>query len=384
MFLGNLYHNRGETEKARSHLARRGAGPVQFDDPLMQQLSALIQGGSRLVVSAGRARSEGDLDTAIVGFRRALEIDPDNNAVRLNLASTLIQKGDLTAAQTVLEEALQRDPENSSPQYNMGMVLLRQEQRQLALTHLRRAIELAPDFVDAHLNYALLLQELGQLQESERQFAAAVSLDPTDAEIRFHHAAVLLQLQRADEALAELKHALVAAPDSVDGLLLMARAQGSSGDFVASAESFARVLELDPGHREAGFARALALLLAERYDDALQHLQKSLRQQPDNTSLRHMLARLLATCPDESIRDGARSLSMARGLMQTQPTLDHAQTLAMALAETGRFAEAQSLQQQIIEQASRVGDTDLEGRLRRDLALFERQQAVRAPWLRGH
>lgn len=381
--LALAYRDLGDSERGRRHLAQRGPTEVQFDEPLMQELRSLVRGGSLLVYSATHARAAGNLDAAAQGFRQALEIDPANNSARLNLASTLIQKGDLAGAARVLEEALQYDEANSSAHYNLGLVQERTGQRDLALHHLRLATELAPDFVDAHLNYGLLLQEAGQLTEAERQYALAAQLDPTDAELRFRHASVLLQLNRLQESMNELELALDVQPDSVDGHLLMARAQGISGAFAASAESFARVLELDSGNQEALFARALALLLSDQYQQALAHLEQSLRWQPDSLALQHILARLLATCPDDSIRDGRRALQLAEKVIGAQLTFDHGETVAMALAETGRFAEAQSLQQQIIDQASRMGDPQLNARLSRNLELYRAQQPVRAPWKQG-
>lgn len=347
----------------------------------MQELGSLVRGGSLLVFSATHARAAGDLDVAAQGFRQALEIDPANNAARLNLASTLIQAGDLEAARPVLEEALRRDADNSSAHYNLGLVLERTGQREVALHHLQQAAELAPDFVDAHMSYGLLLQQAGRLAEAERQYSLAARLDPTDAQIRFRLAAALLQLNQPQQAMDELELALDVQPDSVSGYLLLARAQGVSGQFAASAASFARVLELDPANSEARFARALALLLAEQYREARNYLEESLRIQPQNLALKHSLARLLATCPDGAIRDGEKALRLAQEVVGANLTIDHAATMAMALAATGQFEEAASLQLRIIDQATRVGgDTALIEQLQRNLELYRSDHPVRAPW----
>lgn len=381
--LALAYRDMGEAQQGRRHLALRGPREVQFEEPLMEELRSFVRGGSLLVYSATHARAAGDLEAAAQGFRQALGIDPGNNSARLNLASTLIQKGDLTGAQRVLEEALEYDATNSSAHYNLGLILEQNGQRQEALQHLQQAAELAPDFVDAHLNYGLSLQEAGRLEEAEKQYAMAAELDPTDAEIRFRHASVLVQLQQLPQAIAELELALDVQPEAVDGHLLMARARGASGDFAGSAASFARVLALDPGNQEALFARSLALLLAQRYPEALRHLEESLDSHPSNLDLKHILARLLVTCPDETIRDGERGLRLAQEVIAQQLTFDHGETVAMALAEMGRFEEAQALQQQIIEQASRMGDPQLSARLRRNLEAYRARQPVRAPWQQG-
>ena len=75
---------------------------------------------------------------------------------------------------------------------------------------------------------------------------------------------------------------------------------------------------------------------------------------PDNATLKHVLARLLATCPEDSIRDAQRALVLAGEAMQTRPGFEQAQTLAMALAESGQFAEAAEIQRQLIQSAMDV------------------------------
>ena len=379
--LAMAYRDLGEMERARGHLEKQGPGEVRFDDPLMQDLGSFAQGGSLLLFSATHARAAGDLEAAILAFRKAIEADPTNNATRLSLSSTLIQKGDLAAAQEVLEEAIRYEPESSSAHYNLGLIHRQRDETTAALEHVGRAAELAPDFVDAQLNYALLLQEAGRYPEAEQRYARAAELDPTDPQIRFRHATVLLQLGRAEEAIAELEGALSAAPDSVDGQLLMARALGVERRFGEASAHFARVLELDPTHSEALFGRSLALLLAEMYPEALAYLESVLEGDPNNLAIQHILARLLATCPDDSIRDGARGLDLAEEVIAADLTIEHAETVAMALAETGRFDEAAALQRQIIAQAETTASANRIAGLRRNLLRYQSRQPVRAPWL---
>jgi len=63
-----------------------------------------------------------------------------------------------------------------------------------------------------------------------------------------------------------------------------------------------------------------------------------------------------------------------------QRTPRNAETVAMALAELGRFEDAVRLQSRILQEATQYGSPELaqmESRLRR----YERGEPVRSPWL---
>lgn len=153
------------------------------------------------------------------------------------------------------------------------------------------------------------------------------------------------------------------------------------GRFDEAAEEFSLVVDANPEDQTAHLARAYTLLLAERYTEVLEALEESHAKFPANAALANALARLLATCPDDSIRNGERALALAEEIMQTEPGFEPAETLAMALAETGHLAEAVELQGRLVQRAIDTGQTQIVPILERRLRLYEAGQPVRAPWL---
>ncbi len=110
--------------------------------------------------------------------------------------------------------------------------------------------------------------------------------------------------------------------------------------YAEAAAEYTRFLEFEPGFAEAHFGRAMALLLDDRSATARRSLGKSLRSLPGDLRLRHLLARVLATCPAAEGRDGNRALELGSQVLREQETLEHTESLAMAYAELGRFDEA--------------------------------------------
>ena len=65
------------------------------------------------------------------------------------------------------------------------------------------------------------------------------------------------------------------------------------------------------------------------------------------------------------------SLDLATRVFRASPTSYHAETVAMALAETGRCGEAASWQRQVLSAAEAHGDSSHNGELERVLARYE-------------
>ena len=108
---------------------------------------------------------------------------------------------------------------------------------------------------------------------------------------------------------------------------------------------------------------------------ALSGLEEALTVLPESPEIRFNLARLLACGPDPARRDGARALGLAEELFREEANLQHAETLAMALAEAGRFADAVGLQGQVLDAARNMGNAALAGQVESNLDRYRRGEA---------
>lgn len=95
---------------------------------------------------------------------------------------------------------------------------------------------------------------------------------------------------------------------------------------------------------------------------------------PDDLSIKDLLARHLAACPDRSVRDGARAVELATELVLAVPTLESLETLAMAHAEAEQFEEAIAWQERLLEEEE-ARDAAVRARLERHLALYRQGRA---------
>lgn len=249
-------------------------------------------------------------------------------------------------AETNLKKAVELAPGNAFSRLNLGTALYMQGKADAALEQYREAVRLSPTLARAHFAIGVLMDERGQDGEAIKAFDAAIVSDPTYAEARFSLANALRRNGRVQESLSQ----------------------------------YAEVLRLDPAVSQASFGYAMGLVRLGRYPEARSRLEAAVTMFPDQPGFAHALARLLAAAPDDRVRDGARATSMMNELMKTQKTLAMAETMAMALAETGRFDEAVNWQRDAIAAASEGKRNDLVQKLMTNLRLYEKRQPCRAPW----
>ncbi|MCP3960063.1 MAG: tetratricopeptide repeat protein [bacterium] len=375
-FLGFVIEQVGEVEAAPEELAARiergpasapGNGESAWRARLHYAVGALLaRRGTDIeaVASFGRAielhpalrdaRSRranalarlGRFDAAEAEYSELLESEAADGEALLKRATVRIELGHLDAATEDLSRLIAAEPGNGAARLRLGSVLRRQGEGTRAREQLEAALEVdlaAAGRILAHRQLAALAMEAERPERAARHLRAILALEPTRVAARLDLAGTLARLGRVEEALAEYEYVLAA----------------------------------DADHPAAVLGRGRVLLRLGRYAAARTHLDAANARLPDDTGLRRELARLLAASPDDSVRDGARALALAEALMAAEPTLSNAETLAMALAEVGRFREAAGWQRRLLDEASRLGHSEARQRLRAGLALYESEQPLR-------
>ena len=157
-----------------------------------------------------------------------------------------------------------------------------------------------------------------------------------------------------------------------------------------TGELFARKSELDsaidclesalvflPDSLASRINLATALQSLGRDQEAVGGFRKVLSRQPDHVGVKNSLAWILATASEAAVRDPAAALELARQVCeatgnQEPQTLD---TLAAALAATGRYEEAVSTAERALSLVRTKPQAGLAALLEQRLALYRNRQA---------
>ncbi len=185
-------------------------------------------------------------------------------------------------------------------------------------------------------------------------------------------------------AIGHYRSGLAGRPDDVGARFNLARALCDSGAPAAALPEYARLAELAPQNALVWIGRATALLQLGRCAEARAAVESGAARLPRDGALAQAEARLLATCPagtpEARARDGAKALEIASALYAARAAPEHAEAVAMALAELGRYGEAVERQRQAIRDAEAAGKTALLPELRANLALFAAGKPSRTAW----
>ena len=390
----------GDQERAR----REYAAAVEADpDDLIAR--------HNLAVSLAR---QGDPRGAEHQYREILQREPANSHAAFNLGTLLAEQGRLQEAIDLYRAALAAAPDFKQARMNLGAALGRSGRWQEAVSEYDRLIEVDPDFASVRSVRALALVEAGRPDEGLAELRELLRSDPAAVDERIALASVLLRRGDRQAALAELDAGLAATASAAGKSKFQLRAGallGMVGDLEGATLRLRSAGELDPQLAEASLILGRLLLRAGRPREAAVEFGRAVELRPNAVTLRlaevhalwsagdcaaayrqleagrevmprsgqlaHGMARLLATCPDDGLRDGENALSLARELVAAQPSGVHNETLAMALAETGRFAEAIEIQTRLLAEAEGRAAERVVQRLQSSLERYRRGEPVR-------
>lgn len=148
----------------------------------------------------------GDLTRAAIGWRRAIELDPDDHHSREALATLYEQTGRTREAMSVRQAWCDRSPESPAAWFGIGRLALALGLPEEAATALGHVVALAPERSEGH---ALLARAQATLDPAAALEAArrAVDLDPTAPHLTLL-GDTLLRGGADDEAAAAYERAL--------------------------------------------------------------------------------------------------------------------------------------------------------------------------------
>lgn len=331
-----------------------------------------------------------DFQGALEHLSAALAAAPEANRLHYPLALAYRGLGDRTKAEEHLAQAGQVGLKPPDPWLDAvaglrvgervavmrGRVAAQAGRYADAAQEFRKALAAQPESVEARVNLGSVLALSGDRAGAVEQFQEALKRDPGNATAHFNLGSLLVDGAPA-QARPHLETAVAARPSDAEARRLLARALRDSGRPEDALAQYARAVELSPGDETARLGEAETLVHLGRYAEARRKLEEGLRQMPTSGLLSHALARLLAACPDPSVRDGARALELALVVWNARPAAAHAETVALAMAELGRCSEAAQWQRKAIEEARRQGLESRAGDLKRALPSYEKGSPCR-------
>eukprot|EP00913_Durusdinium_trenchii_P010893 g10222.t1 len=259
----------------------------------------------------------------------------------------------------------------------IGYVFQQRKQSEEALEHFRMAAEV--DFTNRghHIRLGHARQQVGRYEESVSALDDALRLDPKSEQAYRYRGVSFQQLGRLKAALHDLDRAVELAPKQWRTHYARGKILNDLKRFDEAVNCFDRVVELNPRYAWGYYYRGLTQSHRGRFKRARRDLEDAWRMGATISRIANSLAWLLATCPDESIRNGKLAVQLAtRACKMTKwKSANCLGTLAAAHAENGDFESAVKWQ----KEAQRLYSPELKQRWAFLLQLYKSGKPYRQP-----
>ncbi len=320
-------------------------------------------------------RQQGRLDEAIAYGQKAVAARPIFTSAHYNLGLALADKGDTEGAIAQYEAAVQIHPEFANAQNNLGGLLLKTGKAGEAIPHLQEATRINPGLSQAQVNLGLAYLNQGQINDAQIHFELALKQKPDDADAYFNLGNILAQRGDFPGAITRFQKTLEINSNYTDAFINLGNVFLKTSKVDEAIAQFQRALLISPDNAQAHNNLANAAAKKGMFQTAIEHYESALRLQPADASFQNNEAWLLATCPDDRIRNCAKAVEIAsKASASTQganPLVLH--TLAAALAESGRFSDAIQVAQRA-RQVAAQSNPGLVAALQSELKLYQAGQ----------
>ncbi len=317
--------------------------------------------------------SQGKTSEAVAQFHRAIEIKPDYAEAYYNLALVLDRQGRPDEAIANYRKALEINSDFVVAHNNLGTALFKQGRMDEAAECYRRALKIDPDFGEAHSNMGILLTKQGRTDEAVAEYRKAIELNPNRAELYNNLGNLLATQGRPDEAIGQFQKALAVEPDYTGAHYNLANICFAQRQWDEAIEHYQQALKQMPDSIQVHNQLGLALLRRDKFAAAIAQFQKVLELDPRYITAQNNLAWLLATCPDNSLRNGQKAVELAQQAVQLSggDSPEILDTLAAAYAEAERFTEAVKTARQALALSATQNKKSLAEVIQNQLKLFE-------------
>jgi len=281
--------------------------------------------------------------------------------------------------ETLWRDTIAKNPECWMAHSNLAMTLLSDGRTEESLRNLEAAESLKPDSFEIESALGWVYLEAGRLEDALPRLRKAAGAGAIDPKVHFNLATVYYKKGELFDATEELKRSLAFNPRYVPalnelGAILLA--QGQTADALSHLEE---AVAADPEFLSARFNLANTLLQMGRRTEALEQLNEALSKHPENAEAQKNLAWVLATSPDDTIRQGRRAVELAESARRQtngrEPIV--LVTLAAAYAEAGRFPDAIRTAEEARQLAEAAGNNSLAEGIRGYITLYQYGQPFR-------
>jgi tetratricopeptide (TPR) repeat protein len=359
--IGRLYAHLGEREKALNALDK-AVSLTEFEPAARSKALVL------------RANLKKDPAERLADYDQAVKLSPHDVDVLRFRGMFHLTQNHFEPAIADLDAAIALDPKDADTYEARGIAQSLAQKYDEAMESFNKAIELEPDSPAAYTHRARVRAIKGDAPAALHDVEQALKLQPGSVQALQLHAMLLGSAGKFEQALADLNVLRQAMPDNTEILLQIALLYQADKQPQKAAATYSDVLLADANNVSALRGRADSFLNQGKQAEAIHDYEDALKSEPKDSGVLNNLAWVLATSPEDELRNGKRAIELAKLACEvTEYKQAHIlSTLAASYAETGDFETAITWSEKAVE----LGAEALKGQLAKELESYQSQK----PW----
>jgi tetratricopeptide (TPR) repeat protein len=230
-----------------------------------------------------------------------------------------------------------------------------------------------------YVEYGLEKEKEGKAEAAIEYYSKAIKYDPKNGDAVQFRGHLYLSRGEFKLAIADFSKAIELDPKRWDSWAMRGLAYGELGEQDKAVADYGQAIKLAPKEESLYVRRGEIYVQQGAYAKARDDFMTAVQLDGKSYGALDALAWLLATCPEDKIRNGDKAVEYARKAYENKEDNNCLQTLAAAYAEVGDYQKAVEWQKKALADPRLQEDKEASRRAELRLKLYESGKPYRSP-----
>ena len=283
-------------------------------------------------------------------YDQLIKETPNNPALYSSRAMVYSILNDQQQVIADLNMAMRLGSKTPSVYINRGAAYATLGEYEKAVADYSAAIKAGYDHPSVFVNRAVTYMAQGEAKKSSDDLTVALKKDPKNEFALMQRGIAYQRQQLWDQAIADFTTLFEMNEKNIEAISSRGFTHYLKGDGKNAVADFTTAIKINPESALAYNNRGFNRQTIGQYKEALADFNKAIELEPKYAMAFQNKAWLLATCPDEKIRDGKLAIeaATAAGELREWKVIPDLKSLAAAYAEVGDFKKAVEWQKKVV------------------------------------